>query len=383
MKKAVGLVVEYNPMHYGHLYHINKAKEITNSDIVIAVMSPNFTQRGIPAIIDKKKRTEIALQNGVDIVVELPFIYACEASDIFAFGALNILNDLKCDSFVFGSETGDTKEFMEKFNNYGFESPRMDEVIRDYLDQGYSYPKAKALALNDVHDFYLEYPNDILGYSYIKTVNNYNLAIKPVAIKRSISYKGEDNIGNITSAYNIRKLVKENKKYDEFSLGKIENPKFLDNYFTLFKQKILTMSSEQLREIHLVNEGIENLFKKQIRNCHNFDEFINACTSKRYSGARLTRTITHILVNTLKKDVEPIIKNKPSYIRILGFNENGQEYLNEIRKDVTTPLINRFSAKENKELLFELKATDTYFYNDETVDPRWELISFPIYIKNR
>ena len=378
MKKAVGIIVEYNPMHYGHIHHLNEAKRLTNADITIAVMSPNFTQRGIPAIVDKKERTLTALKNGVDIVVELPFIYAVECADIFAFGALNILNDLKCQNVVFGSETGNTEAFMEKFNNYGFESPRMDGVIRDYLDQGYSYPKAKAMALNDVHDFYLETPNDILGYSYIKTINEYKLDIKPIVIKRNVSYKAEENLNNITSAFNIRKLVKENKEYKDLTLDEIKNPKFLDNYWDLFKQKILTMPSSQLREIHLVNEGIENLFKKQIRTCTNFDEFIDRCTSKRYSGARITRTITHILVNTLKEEVEPLIKNKPSYIRVLGFNKQGQEYLNEIRKDVETPIINRFSAKENKELLLELKASDTYYYNDKDVNPRIELISYPI-----
>lgn len=381
--KAVGLIVEYNPMHYGHIYHIRKAKEITKADVVVAVMSPNFTQRGIPSIIDKKQRTIDALNNGVDLVVELPFIYACENSDIFAFGALNILNDLKCDSFVFGSETGETEQFLDKYNNFGFESPRMDDILRKYLNDGYSYPKAKALALNEVHDFYLEYPNDILGYSYIKTINQYNLAIKPISIKRTVSYKGNDAIDNITSAYNIRNLVKQNKEISQLIPGKINNPKFLDDYFDLFKYKVLTTPSEQLRAIHLVNEGIENLFKKQIRSANNFDEFISKCTSKRYSGARLTRTIAHILVNTLKEEVLPLIQNKPSYIRILGFNEIGQNYLNSIRKDVTTPILNRFSAKQFKELLIELRASDTYFYHDNQIGEKFELTSFPVVVKNK
>ncbi|MDY4788799.1 MAG: nucleotidyltransferase [Bacilli bacterium] len=381
--KAVGLIVEYNPMHYGHIYHIRKAKEITKADVVVAVMSPNFTQRGIPSIIDKKQRTIDALNNGVDLVVELPFIYACENSDIFAFGALNILNDLKCDSFVFGSETGETEQFLDKYNNFGFESPRMDDILRKYLNDGYSYPKAKALALNEIHDFYLEYPNDILGYSYIKTINQYNLAIKPISIKRTVSYKGNDAIDNITSAYNIRNLVKQNKEISLLIPGKINNPKFLDDYFDLFKYKVLATPSEQLRAIHLVNEGIENLFKKQIRSANNFDEFISKCTSKRYSGARLTRTIAHILVNTLKEEVLPLIQNKPSYIRILGFNEIGQNYLNSIRKDVTTPILNRFSAKEFKELLLELRASDTYFYHDNQIGEKFELTSFPVVVKNK
>jgi len=128
---AVGLVVEYNPLHNGHIHHINEAKRLTNSDVVIAVISSNFVQRGEPSIIDKKTRTIGALENGVDLVIELPFLYSVESPDLFAFGALSILSDLGVKTIVFGIDNSDTKSFMEKCEHKQFSSPRLDEMIQE------------------------------------------------------------------------------------------------------------------------------------------------------------------------------------------------------------------------------------------------------------
>ena len=179
---AVGIIVEYNPLHNGHIHHIKEAKRLTNADVVIAVISSNFTQRGEPAIIDKKSRTISALENGVDLVVELPFLYSVESPNMFAFGALSILNDLGVKNVVFGIDEYDTKTFMETCEKKQFSSPRLDEMIQEYISKGYAYSEAKSLGLQAINDFYLELPNDILGYAIIKTINEQKMNITPIAI---------------------------------------------------------------------------------------------------------------------------------------------------------------------------------------------------------
>ena len=168
--KVCGLVTEYNPFHEGHIKHIKQAKRLSKADVYIVAMSPNFVQRGEPSIECKQKRVNDALENGIDIIVEIPTIYAVESADIFAYAALHLLNDLGANNIVFGTESGNTKTFTSKFKAKAFSSPRMDEVIQEYLEQGYSYPKAKAEASKIINDFYLENPNDILGYSYLKII---------------------------------------------------------------------------------------------------------------------------------------------------------------------------------------------------------------------
>lgn len=361
--KAVGLIVEYNPFHNGHLYHLKKAKELSNADVTIAVMPSYFVQRGEPAMVNKELRVKEALKQGVDLIVELPFVYAVNNADIFAFGALSILEDLMCESFCFGSETGDTKEFLTKYEQKGFFSPRLDEVIRDYLDLGFSYPAAKSKALYDIHEFYLETPNDILGYAYINCLEKYGYKIKPLIYKR----ENNESINEVDefkypSAKAIRNKLKNNESINEFTPMIIESSDihFYEQYFEILKYILVSKDPSDLAKIHLVDEGIEHLLIKKIKESKNMEEFISKCTSKRYSGARIKRTIIHILNNTKKDEILEIIKNKPNYIRVLGFNKTGATYLASIRKDVTTPILNRFEGKEHPLLKYELKASDVY-----------------------
>lgn len=382
--KAVGLIVEYNPFHNGHLYHLKKAKELSGADICVAVMSGQFVQRGEPSIISKEEKVKAALEAGVDLIVELPFNYTVQNADIFAYGALNILEDLKVDSFCFGSETGNTEEFLNKYQNKGFFSPRLDEYIQDYLKEGMSYPAAKSKALYEIHEFYLETPNDILGYSYIQTLEKYNLKIKPYIYKRENNESSFDTSSNLPSAKAIRNALKEGldtSKFTPIHLDEIRTFPY-EKYFNLLKYKLSTTSPSELSKIHLVDEGIEHLMIKKIKECKTMDEFIDKCTSKRYSGARIKRTIIHILCNTKRDEIKEIISKKPSYIRVLGFNKNGAEYLSSIRKDVETPILNRFAGKDFPLLRIELKASDVFFsILDEplkSIEQEKELYLFPI-----
>lgn len=350
--KVCGLVAEFNPFHNGHKTYLEMAKKLTDADIYILSLSPNFVQRGEVSVESKEEKVKKALDNGVDIVIEIPTIYTLESADIYASASLNMLVDLGAQKVVFGTESGDTNEFIDKFDKKDFGSPRMDEIIQEFLKQGYSYPKAKSEASKVVSDFYLENPNDILGYSYLKAIHNEKLSIKPLCYKRINNEKSNENIGSFSSAMAIRETYKKLEDHSKYH--------FLSDYFDLLKYKLTTTSSDELKEIHLVEEGIENLFIKNIVKAKDMDDFIHLCTSKRYSGARIKRTICHILLNTRKNEAKAILSSKPPYIRVLGLSKKGQDYLSRIRKDNESNIVTRFSAQDNPLLLAELKATTVY-----------------------
>lgn len=373
--KACGLVVEYNPFHLGHKYHLEKAKTLSRAEVTIAVMSGNFVQRGEPAIFGKDIRVKTALDNEVDLVVELPFIYGVEAADIFAKYSLFILEALKCETVVFGSETGSIEDLNEKYHADSIPTPRLDEVIQENLAKGLGYPKARALAQKAIHNYYLETPNDILATSYINAIKRYNLNIKPLSFKICKKYK---------NAAKIRKMILNNKDIsklvsNKYSFKYISN---LDKYFDILKYKLLTTSSSELASIHLVDEGIENLFIKQIKLTSNMAEFIAACVSKRYSGARIKRTIIHILNNTDKQEAERILNAGIPYVRVLGFNEVGQKYLNSISKECQVPILSKFGGRDLELAQLEKRASDVYYSvfkePSRSKFQRYEITKFPI-----
>lgn len=358
---AVGIVVEYNPLHNGHLYHLNKSKELSKCDIVIGVMSPNFVQRGEPAIVSKKERVEAAIKAGVNIVVELPTLYAIENANIFAKYAIQILNSLKVNAICFGSETGDTKEFIEKYSKSSLYTPHLDFLVSDLMDEGYAYPKAMAMALKQMDEIRLETPNDILGMAYYNEIIKNKYPITIYTIKRENNYNDDSLDYKNVSAKAIREALKNNKNISEYTPMKLDNELFfLDDYFDLLKYKLLTMSSEELNEIHLMEEGIENLFKKKIVEAHNMNKFINLCVSKRYTFARIKRTIIHLLINTKKEFAKEFLNKDIPYIRLLGIDKKGSEYLKEKRKEIEIPILSKFRGNSFSLLQYEKQATYAY-----------------------
>lgn len=381
--KVAGIVVEYNPFHNGHKYHIEETKKITNCDILIAIMSSNFVQRGEPSIVSKELRVKEALNNGVNLVIELPYMYTLQSADIFARFSLSILSDLGVKEIVFGAESGPTKTFEKKYLKHGFDHPTLDSFIKEYLKKGYSYPKAKGLAMLKINDFYLEHPNDILAYEYYQTIKDNNLNIRPHVIKRKTNYKNK-NLDKGISAFSIRQALIEGREVNHATSMSFERSDlcFKEDYFNLLRYKIMTSSSEELREIHLVDEGIEHLFQRQIKDAISLEDLVKKCTSKRYSGARILRTLMHILLNTKKETAQKYLSNPPAYIRVLGSDQKGREYLSLVRKKTTLPLISRFDAKKYPLLLEELKATNVYFANKDIdrklLENQKEMTNYPI-----
>jgi len=209
---AVGIIAEYNPFHNGHLYHLNKIKELYKDEEIILVLGGNFTQRGDVSIINKWQKTEIAKTAGIDLIIELPYFYSTQSADFFSYGALTILENLKVDKLVFGSESNNI-DILNLIAKTQIENKNFDNLVKIYSKLGENYPTAISKAIYDLTKKKIDTPNDLLGVSYIKTILKYNYHIKAIPIKRTTNYHNE-KLKEITSSTTIRKHLKENKNMD-------------------------------------------------------------------------------------------------------------------------------------------------------------------------
>ncbi len=355
--KVLGIVVEYNPFHNGHIYHIEEAKKITQCDYCIAIMSSSFVQRGEPAIIDKWKRSRLAIEYGVDIVIELPMIYAMQSADYFAKGSIELLNAIGITDLCFGSEDGSIDTFIDIAHLIKNHNDHYNSLIKDYMKQGLRYPDACNQALNTLAHRQIKTPNDLLGLSYVKEIVFNQYPIKAHCIKRTNNYHSLD-MTKITSASAIRKAIFNNEPY-EHSLVHPELYKEeifqMKDLFPYLKYTIMMSSVEELKEYHLVEEGLEYLLKNNISLYDNMDDYISSLLSKRYTKPRIQRMLIHILLKNKKKDIEDAMNL--DYIRILAMNDHGRSYLNIIKKDCPYTIISNYSKHKHKALDLELKAT--------------------------
>lgn len=357
--KKIGIICEYNPFHNGHLYHISKIKEMFDDSLIILVMSGNFTQRGEASIIPKYSKCDIALLSGIDLVIELPFIFATQSADVFAKTSIEILDKLNVDYVVFGSETNDINK-LTMLAKTQINNKKYDKLVKEYLDKGVNYPTALSKALYQLTDKKIDKPNDILGVSYIREILKLNSNITPICIKRSNDYNSIELNDNITSASSIRYALSNGddvKNYvPEYVYDYLKNPIFTKNYFNLLKYKIMTENT--LEEYQTVDEGIQNRIKKCIIKSKDLDDLILKVKTKRYTYNKLSRMFIHILCNLKKEEVKKY--NKISYIRVLGFNIKGRNYLNEIKKDIDIPIITNFSRTNDPILDIEMRSTCVY-----------------------
>ena len=357
--KIIGIIAEYNPFHLGHLYQINEIKKKYPNSILILITNSSFTQRGDIAIINKWNKTKIALKNNIDLVVELPFPYATQSADIFAKGALEILNHLKINILVFGRESNDLEKLVEIAKTQ-IENKNYQQKVKKYLKTGINYPTALSKALNDTIGYTTKEPNDLLGISYIKEILIHNYPIKPVLIKRIGSYHGNTVEKQIASASLIRKKIeqqKDIKKYLSNDTEKyLEKNITLEKYFPYLKYKILT--EKNLNIYQTVEEGIENRIKKEINNSNSWQELTQNLKTKRYTYNKINRMLIHILTSFTKEEAKKI---KIDYIRIIGFNQKGKNYLNKIKKQVTLPMITAYKKNFYQTLDLEYKALSIYY----------------------
>lgn len=359
--KSVGIICEYNPFHNGHLYHLTKVKEMFPNHNIILVMSGNFTERGDMSIINKWDKTDIALHYGVDLVVELPFVFASQSADIFAKGSIEILNHLNVEYLVFGSESNDLNKLIE-MAKIQLDNKKYNSLVKTYMNEGINYPTALSKALYDLTGKKIIKPNDILGVTYIREILRLKSNIKPITIKRNDNYNCTELEDFMSSATSIRYALKNNsdvsKQVPEYVLPFLnKNLYFIDNYYSLLKYNILN-NMDNLDKFQTVDEGIDNRIKKYIINSRSLDELILKIKTKRYTYNKINRMFTHILCNFTKEEANEF--ENIEYVRILGFNNSGRLYLNSIKKNIKIPIITNFSSIKNKMLDIEFRTTCVY-----------------------
>lgn len=344
----LGIVSEYNPFHNGHLKHLNYSKELTKSDFTIAVMSGNFVQRGDTALVDKWTRAEMSLKAGIDLVLELPTVYAISSAENFAEGAVKLLSSLGIVDYIsFGSEIGELSPLNDVANILYKEPKEFSNLINMQLRSGLSYPKAREIALNlffgssKKYKDVLENPNNILGVEYLKALKKFKSPIKPLTIKRDYSDYNSNTIKNgIASATAIRTMIQKGKNihyvvpFESYELieDKMKSKKMIKDLSVFEKEIIYTLRRLSLQEIAAlpdVSEGLENRIKATANTYTNLNDLIDNIKSKRYTESRIRRILLYALLNVTTKDMAASRKAIP-YARVLGFNKHGKRIVSAI-----------------------------------------------------
>lgn len=392
--KAVGLVTEYNPFHNGHLYHLNKAMELTVADISVAVMSGDFVQRGEPAVLDKYTRTSMALNSGVNLVVELPVNYAVSSAESFAAGALKVLDYIKADSITFGSESGDIERLSKLAHILCDNEDTLYKEISKYTANGISYAAARQKVVEKLTDkdtaAMLTSSNNILAVEYLKAIIKNNYAIKPYTVQRQgDSYNDTD----IRSEYASATALRENLKADNISeyipvkagliLSSNTNYIYPDDITEVLFTRLLdilfasnydkNVFIENVMQYPDVNKEIAGRLYKSAMDmitrtvpqrseskdnwAFSFGSLCEHIKTKEVPLSRIKRALVRITLGLDKKHMEKY-SNAP-YIRVLGFDKKGQEYLSYIRKTVEVPLITK-TADYKEMLLDDIHAANIY-----------------------
>ena len=355
--KVIGVIAEYNPFHLGHLHLINKIKEMEPDSLIISIISPCFTERGEISVINKWDKTNICLSNGIDLVVELPTLYAIQSADRFAYAAINILHELKIDTLVFGSESNDV-DMLVKLANIQLYDDNYDLLVKKYLESGINYPTAMSKALDALSDIKLDSPNDLLALSYIKEIIRNKYAITPISIKRTNDYHGKKVNSNVINASLIRKMIGNNEDVSKYLpsnvINYIDKNANINNAFSYLKYNIL-INKDNIANYLTINEGFENRILKYINSVNDWDSFVKSIKTKRYTYNNINRMLVHILLGIKKED-----NTDSTYIRIIGFNNNGKKYLNSIKKKVSIPIYTNYKFNKSSVLDLEYKTTCIY-----------------------
>lgn len=360
MSEVLGIISEYNPFHNGHLYHIAKSKEETGADFVVCVISGNFVQRGDTSIVNKWAKAKMAMENGADLVIELPTIYSISSAENFAEGAVKILNSLEIvDTISFGMEADDTAVLNNIANVLYTEPKEYTTMLLHELQKGNSFPKARENALmmylNDIKKYanVLTGSNNILGIEYLKALKKTKSHMMPVGIKRQkVLYHDEYMVDEFASATAIRKMLRT-RQFDDIrnamprSSYRILGEELKQGHYVIdlskFDKEIIytlrKMSQEEISNLPDVSEGLDTSIKNAADSCNTLEDLINFVKSKRFTQTRIQRILLYALLGIDKKQMA-IAKKIDPYIRVLGFNEKGQKLISEIsRANPKLPII--------------------------------------------
>ncbi|AGB41373.1 putative nucleotidyltransferase [Halobacteroides halobius DSM 5150] len=404
--KVLGIITEYNPFHLGHKIHLQNSLNKSKADATICIMSGCFLQRGRPAIIDQWSRAKMALQVGVDLILQLPVVYSTRSAEYFAWAAVRSLEATKTvDYLSFGSESGNINSLKELGELLAKEPQQLSSLLQEKLKEGHSYPQARTKALTSYlklksSDFkvsptkaeeIINNPNNILGLEYIKALINLNSSITPLTIKREGADYYSNKLNNIASGSAIRNRIKKNQQQNKplidqqirqslpNSTVEVLKNKFKDNLGPIFtndfSQQLLTLlrrvDKNKLRNYENITGGLENRFKEAALKATSLQELINLIKTKRFTQTRIQRILIHLLLGLTKDQLTKFdTAYGPQYLRVLGFNQQGRQLLKLIKKKSNLPLItkvaNHFKSKQTprnllQEMLeYDLLANDLY-----------------------
>ena len=348
---VAGIIAEYNPFHRGHQYHIEQTRKLTSADYIVVVMSPDFVQRGAPALIDKHTRAKMALEGGADLVIELPLDCACSSAEYFANGCITLLDNLQVvDYLSFGSECGDIKAIKKLGTALYDETDTFQEILKSELKTGKSFPVARKIALSQEFPEYadiLDSPNNILAIEYCASIINYHSHMKPVTITRtadnyhdtslSETYSSASAIRNALLTNDLACIKDEipNTSFKTFGTNWLLNgPLCEDDFSSQLKYKLLSETADSLTNYLDVSKSLANRIVKSLNDFKSFSQFADLLKSKDLTRTRINRALLHILLNI--KDVSPI-----KYARILGFRKNAQPLLSKIKEHSIIPLVTK------------------------------------------
>ncbi len=358
----VGIVAEYNPFHNGHAYQIKCIRERIPDAAIVICMSGSFTQRGEVALLDKWTRAKMAIQGGADLVLELPFVFACRSAQDFASGAIRLLNAFQIEVIAFGAES-DELGYLQQIARET-KSPLFQKMLHRYIQEGCSYAVAfektcHAQNLN-VSDDMLKKPNNILALEYLRAILQLenHTKLQPLLIQRHGSDYHDTALSPLASSSAIRKAltaptidwgkISRSLSPKNFSLLKMFPEKEIAKTERLFQSFLLRLyTSRNFPSYYGYREGIENRLYRTARAVHSREEFLQEATTKRYSKSRISRLMAYALLEIHEDFIQQADVIGPQYIRPLAMNQKGTELLRKYKKNIKLPVITKLSRYRN------------------------------------
>lgn len=381
--KACGIIAEYNPFHNGHAYLVQEAREKSDAEVVVAVMSGNFLQRGEPAIIDKWSRTKEALTNGVDLVIELPVFYAVQSADYFARGAVQLLQALHVDSLCFGTDSKTPMDYQAFAAFHLQNKEEIEETFQKLRNNGMNYPQQMTEIYRQLlPDWTLDFssPNHILGMSYAKENILYDRPMTLYAVERQQSGYHDQEISNqsFASATAIRQAVFQKNQeilskvvpshtWQDLTDEKMSFVSWQD-FWQLLQYQLQTSSLESLQQIYQMTEGIEYRLSAEVGKAKSFSDFVERVKTKRLTWARIQRLCVYTLLKMTQSEIFDSWQNP--YLRILGFNQIGQQFLKWRKKSCKLPIVSNINRENESLLRLDIRAGEVYRLAAGLVEPQ-------------
>lgn len=360
---SVGIIAEFNPLHYGHIHLIKNARKLFKDEVIVVALSGNFTQRGEASIAEKFERAKWCLANGVDLVIEIPVCFVAQAAYYFALGGVSVLSGCGIDKIIFGSESGKMELLKRASSLISNEKGHISNCIKDNLKKGKSYPTSMNDAFKDI-DVSLT-PNNILGIQYIRVARDYNFKIDFYTIKRAgCGYYDKNVKNNIASASYIRELIHKNKIDELYNLvpfnvfNTLKKCALLDynTFYSIFRYRLIVNPVE-------LSEGLNNRFKKFLFK-KSYDDFLKSVITKRYTHARIRREILRVILGLDNNNIEKFNKRGAMYLRVLAMNRKGGHFLKKMAKlpVITTYKTMKFIGLANNMFSFDRLSEYIYYF---------------------